>query len=209
LAENHNFNTSDPKTKEIRYVYQGDYVIRVKNSSEFVRKLYEDEHYHSLNIDEKIEIARTISEAKETISVSNGEFGYVLGKCENELIIGYVNAKYYDSTPVIEYVYSETFFDSFKLAYSLSAHKYQGSEFSTSIINLTDNYNLTIDGGKNILYTSVTRAKELLIICGKANDKRKFHDTLLQKFANPIHDLENPCKITKKAPCHGIDTEYL
>ena len=64
-------------------------------------------------------------------------------------------------------VYDKQMLDNLELAYAITVHKSQGSEFDVVI--------LTVFGGfdklyyRNLLYTAVTRAKRMLIIVGSKN----------------------------------------
>ena len=75
-----------------------------------------------------------------------------------------------------------------ELAYAVTVHKSQGSEYDCVIIPLMDvpqklKY-------RNLLYTAITRAKKLLIIVGSesvwnemaANDRKSLRYTLLKQF---------------------------
>ena len=89
--------------------------------------------------------------------IINGDIGYiekvnkVLGICE-------IN---FDGRVA---VYSTTMLDNIVLAYAITVHKSQGSEFDYVV--------LTLYGGserlyyRNLLYTAVTRAKKMLIVIG-------------------------------------------
>lgn len=82
--------------------------------------------------------------------------------------------------------YPMTMLSELELAYAVTVHKSQGSEFEAVVIPIASS------GGKlyyrNLLYTAVTRAKKLLIIVGQAkgiaqmvqNDKRTHRYTLLK-----------------------------
>ncbi|MCR5350538.1 MAG: ATP-dependent RecD-like DNA helicase [Acholeplasmatales bacterium] len=54
--------------------------------------------------------------------------------------------------------------DNLMLAYAISIHKSQGSEFENVIMPILNNYNIMLK--PNIIYTGVTRAKSKLIILG-------------------------------------------
>ena len=54
--------------------------------------------------------------------------------------------------------------DQLELAYAVTAHKSQGSEFEAVIIPLLGGFDKLCY--RNLLYTAVTRAKRLLIIIG-------------------------------------------
>jgi len=61
--------------------------------------------------------------------------------------------------------YTPSNFNNFRLAYSISIHKSQGSEFDIVIIPITKAYNKMLY--QKLIYTAVTRAKKKLIIIGE------------------------------------------
>ena len=92
--------------------------------------------------------------------VMNGDIGYVLSlDIENEEVNGLTVL--YDFGPV-EYDKDEV--EDLNLAYAISIHKSQGSEFKTVIIPFSMKYFIMLK--KKLLYTAVTRAKEYLIMLG-------------------------------------------
>ncbi len=67
------------------------------------------------------------------------------------------------SGKMVEYEYNET--DELKLAYSLSVHKSQGSEFECVVLCLTAAHYIQLY--RKLLYTGITRAKSKCIIVGE------------------------------------------
>ena len=63
-------------------------------------------------------------------------------------------------------VYASDNLDELVLAYAVTIHKSQGSEFDCVVIALDANYMLQT---RNLLYTAVTRAKKLVVIAGSRN----------------------------------------
>lgn len=63
-------------------------------------------------------------------------------------------------------VYASDNLDELVLAYAVTIHKSQGSEFDCVVIALDANYMLQT---RNLLYTAVTRAKKLVVIVGSRN----------------------------------------
>ena len=63
---------------------------------------------------------------------------------------------------VVEYDYIES--DQILLAYSITVHKSQGSEFSVVIFPILTQHYIMLQ--RNLLYTGMTRAKKLLILLG-------------------------------------------
>jgi exodeoxyribonuclease V alpha subunit len=74
------------------------------------------------------------------------------------------------------------------LAYAVTVHKSQGSEFECVILPLLDTPPQLLY--RNLLYTAVTRAKKLLIVVGSENTYNKMAEnnrktlryTLLKEF---------------------------
>jgi len=54
--------------------------------------------------------------------------------------------------------------DELTLAYAVSVHKSQGSEYSAVVIAMTTMHYPLLQ--RNLLYTAITRAKDLVIIVG-------------------------------------------
>ena len=75
-----------------------------------------------------------------------------------------------------------------ELAYAVTVHKSQGSEYDYVIIPLCDVPSRLVY--RNLLYTAVTRAKKMLILVGEEalwyamaeNDRKTLRYTALQKF---------------------------
>jgi len=91
-------------------------------------------------------------------NIFNGEIGFIQSINENNKEI-FVN--YYDS--IIKYENYEL--DEITLAYAISAHKAEGSEFDLVIILLFKEHRLMLY--RNWLYTAISRAKRMLIIIGE------------------------------------------
>lgn len=66
-----------------------------------------------------------------------------------------------------EVTYNRTEYLNFTLAYCISIHKAQGSEFSNVILPVVSQYRRMLR--KNLLYTAITRSKQSLIICGEVD----------------------------------------
>ncbi len=92
--------------------------------------------------------------------VMNGDIGYVESfKYNGSNITGmYVM---FDSG-IVEY--SKENYDELKLAYAISIHKSQGSEFLTTIIVFSRSYYIMLK--RRLYYTAITRAKKYLIMIG-------------------------------------------
>lgn len=99
--------------------------------------------------------------------IFNGDIGIILRavKTESKLIIDFDGR-------ITEYSYE--MLDQLELAYAISVHKSQGSEFNAVILPLLGGFEKLYY--RNLLYTAVTRAKRLLIIVGSAEAVRKMVD---------------------------------
>jgi len=90
-------------------------------------------------------------------AVFNGDLGRIvqIDKEEEELQVDF------DGRPVT-YAFGEL--DELNLAYAISIHKSQGSEYSAVVIPLHTSHYLMLH--RSILYTAVTRGKELVVLVG-------------------------------------------
>lgn len=91
---------------------------------------------------------------KETF---NGDIGRIVGIDleEQKLMV-----KFEDR--VIDYDWSEL--DELVLAYAISIHKSQGSEYPAVVIPLLPQHYIMLQ--RNLLYTAITRAKQLVVLVG-------------------------------------------
>lgn len=113
--------------------------------------------------------------------VFNGDVGYIT---LIDIKGGIVNVRFDDR---IATYFTENI-GELELAYAVTVHKSQGSEFDCVILPLFDTPSQLLY--RNILYTAVTRAKKMLIIVGlesvyekmAANDKKTLRYTLLKQF---------------------------
>lgn len=78
-----------------------------------------------------------------------------------------------------EVTYRRNEWNKITLAYCCSIHKSQGSEFEMVILPLVRSYHRMLK--KDLLYTAITRASKLLILCG---DEAAFHKSLSSSSAN-------------------------
>ena len=125
-----------------------------------------------------------VSESGETGSgVFNGDIG-ILKKIDRKN--GILQIKFDDKTATY---YSDNI-GEIELAYAMTIHKSQGSEFECVVLPLLDAPSKLLY--RNLLYTAVTRAKKLLIIVGSRNvvlkmvqnDKKMLRYTSLKRRLN-------------------------
>jgi exodeoxyribonuclease V alpha subunit len=87
----------------------------------------------------------------------NGDIGQIVGIDleEQKLVV-----KFEDR--IIDYDWSEL--DELVLAYAISIHKSQGSEYPAVVIPLLTQHYIMLQ--RNLLYTAITRAKRLVVLVG-------------------------------------------
>ncbi len=89
--------------------------------------------------------------------VYNGDIGFIkeINKDNEKIIVEFPENE-------IKYDFSEV--DELVLSYVISTHKSQGSEYKAVILPLVTQHYILLQ--RNLLYTAITRAKELVIIIG-------------------------------------------
>ena len=93
--------------------------------------------------------------------VFNGDIGYIVAvdRRARALSVEFDDGRVAD--------YDETLLDDLDLAYCMSVHKSQGSEFDAVVLPLISGPPMLMT--RNLLYTAVTRAKKLVVIVGREN----------------------------------------
>lgn len=155
-----------PDVKGVYYTFRdGDKVMQIKNNYDIVWK----------------------KDGESGTGIFNGDIGTIVKVIKNE---GHL---YIDFDGRVA-VYSVEMLDQLELAYAITVHKSQGSEFNAVILPLLGGFDKLYY--RNLLYTAVTRAKKMLIIVGSkrvveamvANNRRTFRYTCLKDMI--IKELE-------------------
>lgn len=113
--------------------------------------------------------------------VFNGDIGQIesIDAGEQELVIRY-------DARLVRYDNGEL--DELSLAYAISIHKSQGSEFPVVVIPLAMQQYMLLE--RNLIYTGITRGKKLVVLAGEAkalgiairkNNTHKRHSGLLRR----------------------------
>ncbi|KPL81899.1 SF1B family DNA helicase RecD2 [Herpetosiphon geysericola] len=92
------------------------------------------------------------------LDVSNGDLGLIQSIDHDERTV----SVYFDDTRTVVYQWNE--FDEVALAYAISVHKAQGSEYPVVIVPMLRYYNVLLN--RPLLYTAITRARQLVILTG-------------------------------------------
>ena len=115
----------------------------------------------------------------------NGDIGYIIAvdRRERALTVEFDDGRVAD--------YDETLLDDLELAYCMSVHKSQGSEFDAVVLPLISGPPMLLT--RNLLYTAVTRAKRLVVIVGRESCVRQMVDNnhILRRWSALDWRLEN------------------
>ena len=90
--------------------------------------------------------------------IFNGDLGYIQDIDERNRIIRIV----FDDEKEVEYNFNQA--DELKLAYATTVHKAQGSEFPVIVMPISWGPPMLLT--RNLLYTGITRAKQLVVLVG-------------------------------------------
>jgi exodeoxyribonuclease V alpha subunit len=127
----------------------------------------------------------------EGVGVFNGDLGTIkqINHYSESLIVVFDDLK--------EVTYEFTQLDELELAYSITIHKSQGSEYPVVIIPLFKGPSMLLS--RNLLYTAVTRAKQLVVLVGDVeilkhmiDNNREIHrnSTLFVRIEEAAHLLD-------------------
>jgi exodeoxyribonuclease V alpha subunit len=100
-----------------------------------------------------------ISDQEEGTGVFNGDVGYIQKINDEESTMTII----FDDDKKVEYDYNQL--DELELAYAITVHKSQGSEFPVVVMPMFPGPPMLMS--RNLLYTALTRARELVVLVGK------------------------------------------
>ena len=121
---------------------EGDKVMQIKNNYDLTWTVFDGRR----------------RKVDEGVGVFNGDEG-VIEKIDNE---GEYMEVVFDETKVVKYDFTQL--DELELSYAITIHKSQGSEYRAVIIPI--HYGPEMLLNRNLIYTAVTRAKELAVLVG-------------------------------------------
>lgn len=119
-------------------------------------------------------------------NVFNGDIGFIEMIDESTMTVRFGEELYVD--------YEKNELNELQLAYAMSVHKSQGSEYPVVVLPLVPGHRIMLQ--RNLLYTAVTRAKERVILLGSGpalqtaveNDRTRKRFTLLAERLNHVLD---------------------
>ncbi len=156
----------NPQGKE--YAFAKPPRFRVGDKVMHVRNNYDKEWHRYNAVDDK------------GAGVFNGDMGYV------HSVQGDTLAVLMEDGRLVEYDSEDV--DELMLAYAVSVHKSQGSEFPVVVISITPGSPMLLT--KNLLYTAVTRAKDVVVLVGdKKNIYRMVKNDYTEKRYTLLTDL--------------------
>lgn len=154
----------NPKTETSDEILVGNKLFRVND------KVMQTKNNYNLSFVD--------DEGEENFGVYNGDMGHIIfiDKSSNKLTVEM------DDKRLIEYSLEDL--DNLELAYAITIHKSQGSEFKSVIIPMFDGYKLLQT--RNLLYTAITRAKENIVIVGDKNVMNNMirNNTINSRYSN-------------------------
>lgn len=160
----------NPKNEETDEILVGNKLFRVND------KVMQTKNNYNLSFVD--------SDGEENFGVYNGDMGHIIfiDKSSKKLTVEM------DDKRLIDYTLEDL--DNLELAYAITIHKSQGSEFKSVIIPMFDGYRLLQT--RNLLYTAITRAKENIILVGDKNVMNNMirNNTINSRYSN----LENRIK---------------
>ena len=160
----------NPKNEETDELLVGNKLFRVND------KVMQTKNNYNLSFVD--------SDGDENFGVYNGDMGHIIfiDKSSKKLTVEM------DDKRLIDYTLEDL--DNLELAYAITIHKSQGSEFKSVIIPMFDGYKLLQT--RNLLYTAITRAKENIVLVGDKNVMNNMirNNTINSRYSN----LENRIK---------------
>jgi exodeoxyribonuclease V alpha subunit len=129
---------TEKKFREITF-RQGDKVMQIKNNY--------------------TQTWQKIRSNEEGMGVFNGDIGFIQ-QIENE---GQYMTIVFDDEKIVYYDFGQL--DELELAYAITVHKSQGCEFPVVVMPIFSGPPMLLT--RNLLYTGITRSKELVVLVGK------------------------------------------
>ena len=172
-----NPSSKDKKEKQVRDIVfrEGDKVMQIKNNYSL--------EWHRIGGDGE----------NKGVGVFNGDMGYIETIDEERKVLSVV---FDDERRVIS---EFMFLDELELAYAITIHKSQGSEFKVVVMPTFMGSAFLMN--RNILYTGITRAKELVVVVGNQRS--------LQYMVNNTNNMERYSSLKERIMDITIDKNMI
>lgn len=176
LQEALNPPSKSKKEKEYRETLfrVGDKVMQIKNNYNISWKIY-NKYDYPIN---------------EGVGVYNGDMGRIkeIDTRHEQVVVQF------DDKKVVEYEYSNL--DELQLAYAVTIHKSQGSEYPIVILPLHSGPPMLLS--RNLLYTAVTRSKRYVVTVGLEETIKRMvdNDREIKRFSSLEDRLKDLAKLT-------------
>jgi exodeoxyribonuclease V alpha subunit len=137
--------------------------------------MHEDYTYHegdkvmhvvnNYDLEWKLAVGYTYREGK---GVFNGDIGEIINISneKNEITVLFEDGR--------QSVYTPDIFNQLVLAYAITVHKSQGSEFDAIVLPITAGGPMIMT--RNLLYTAITRAKKMVVLIGDTYNIKRMVD---------------------------------
>ena len=135
------------------------------------------------------------------LQIMNGDIGIITNQAFT-LVEGKEKVTYNVDFTEVNVKLEQKDFENLNLAYTISIHKSQGSEYRMVILPMFKSYSIMLK--RKLIYTAITRAKEKLIIVG---DIDAFYQGLYEIEKNRQTSLAE--KISNNAPIIKIDKKKI
>ncbi|KMT23383.1 ATP-dependent RecD-like DNA helicase [Clostridium cylindrosporum] len=169
----------NPKSPSKTEKKVGEYILRVGDKVMQTKNNYQLT-WESLTI-----------EGEEGSGIFNGDIGYI-ERINTEDSKAYI---IFDEDKRVEYDFSSL--DEIELAYAITIHKSQGSEFPVCIIPVF--YGPPMLMTRNLIYTGVTRAKSFLVLIGVKQTLSTMikNKTITKRYSSLKNRIKNFCEVIK------------
>ena len=136
--------SADKKEREFRQIIfrEGDKVMQIRNNYQMQWKIFNEDGRR----------------ADEGEGVFNGDCGIIIKINDDSEVVTVL----FDDNKQVDYDFSQL--DEIELAYAITIHKSQGSEYGAVVIPIHTGPEMLFN--RNLLYTAITRAKKLCVIVG-------------------------------------------
>ncbi|WP_330387805.1 SF1B family DNA helicase RecD2 [Natronincola peptidivorans] len=123
------------------------------------------------------------AEEEKGEGIFNGDIGYIqsIDQEDQELVV------LFDDYRLVSYNFSQL--EELELAYSVTIHKSQGSEFPVVVMPIAWGPPMLLT--RNLLYTAITRAKQLVVLVGAENYLQMMvnNDKIIQRYSGLAYRL--------------------